>query len=79
MKTFKCFNSLLSLSIIACLSMPVWADDPDFSANSLFLPKVTVDKLTTFNNVELGLEFTAADRGNFILKRAEPEYIIQTR
>lgn len=79
MKTFKCFNSLLSLSIIACLSMPVWANDPDFSANSLFLPKVTVDKLTTFNNVELGLEFTAADRGNFILKRAEPEYIIQTR
>jgi len=79
MKTLKCLNSLLSLSIIACLSMPVWADDPDFSANSLFLPKVTVDKLTTFNNVELGLEFTAADRGSFILKRAEPEYIIQTR
>lgn len=79
MKTFKYINSLLSLSIIACLSMPVWADDPDFSANTLLLPKVTVDKLTTFNNVELGLEFTAADRGNFILKRAEPEYIIQTR
>jgi len=78
-KMFKHLNSLLSLGVVACLSMPVWADDPDFSASNLFLPKVTVDKLTTFNNVELGLEFTTADRGNFILKRAEPEYIVQTR
>lgn len=79
MNAFKCINSLLSLSIIICFSVPVWADDPDFSTNILLLPKVSADKLITPNKAELDLEFTATDCGNFTIKQAYPEYIIQAR